>query len=572
MRDASDLRRSLERIDGRGYKAYRDIEGRYDLGQLELALDRAQGDPFAAPSRLRVRLRAETAGFPPALLEGRSRPVALRDFLARRFGEAARRIARGDRGSGKSGLIDIERPGQEILERSSVVLGGGGGVEVRFVAGLPAFGRRVAGRQAAAMLLDEVPRIAEASLVYEALDAGALERHAEIAEDADALRAMLSEIDLVGFVADGAVLPRASGVDERPLTEGRVVAFRSPPSLRVEVGLPNRGRVTGMGVPRGITLVAGGGYHGKSTLLTALEAGVYDHVPGDGRELVVSDPAAVKIRAEDGRRVERVDIRPFINDLPFGRDTKAFCSEDASGSTSQAANIVEALEVGAETLLVDEDTSATNFMIRDHRMQELVASEREPITPFIDKVRQLRDERGVSTVLVLGGSGDYFDVADTVICMVEYLPEDTTGRAGEIAARHRARRIPEGGESFGDSTPRRPLGKSIDPRRGKRPVKISARGRRAIELGRETIDLSGVEQLVDRAQTAAIGEAIAVARKRMDGRHTLAEVIDSLFEQIAARGLDALNESPRGDLAEFRRFELAAAINRLRTLIVEQDR
>ncbi|MFO8071005.1 MAG: ABC-ATPase domain-containing protein [Polyangia bacterium] len=572
MRDGDDLRRSLERIDGRGYKAYRDIEGRYELGRLELMVDRAQGDPFAAPSRLRARLRAEVAGFPPELLGGRSRPVALRDFLARRFGEAARRIARGDRGSGKSGLIDIERPGQEILERSSVVLDGDGGVEVRFVAGLPAFGRKVAGRQAAAMLLDEVPRIAAASLVYEALDAGALERHAEIAEDADALRAMLGELDLVGFVANGAVLPRASGVDERPLTDGRVVPFRSPPSLRVEVELPNHGRVAGMGVPRGITLVAGGGYHGKSTLLTALEAGVYDHVPGDGRELVVSDPAAVEIRAEDGRRVERVDIRPFINDLPFGRDTKAFRSENASGSTSQATNIIEALEVGANTLLVDEDTSATNFMIRDHRMQELVASQREPITPFIDKVRQLRDERGVSTVLVLGGSGDYFDVADTVICMAEYLPEDVTERAGEIAERHRALRSPEGGESFGDPTPRLPLGESIDPRRGKRPVKISARGRRAIEFGRQTIDLSGVEQLVDRAQTAAIGEAIDAARKRMDGRRELAEVIDFLLEDIEACGLDALSKFPRGDLAEFRRFELAAAINRLRTLVVEQDR
>ena len=178
------------------------------------------------------------------------------------------------------------------------------------------------------------------------------------------------------------LLPRRSGVDDRPLEGGGVVPFRSPESLRVVLQAPNAGSVPGMGVPVGVTLVVGGGFHGKSTLLRALEAGVYNHRPGDGRERVVSDPDTVKVRAEDGRAVAGVDISAFIDGLPLGQDTHHFTTPNASGSTSQAATIVEALESGAHALLVDEDTSATNFMLRDRRMQSLVPKDAEPITPF----------------------------------------------------------------------------------------------------------------------------------------------------------------------------------------------
>lgn len=568
MRTPDDLRSTIRRIDGKGYKAYTDIAGAYDFGEYILHVDHVQGDPFAAPSRVRVRVPQKLAGFDRDLYSNRSREVALRDYLTRRFGEACHRTCRGRRGTGSSGVIAIDRPGQEMLERTSFFVTDAH-IEARFVMGLPAHGRSVAGRQAESMFFAELPQIVKASLLRGGVDRQSMERHVSAAEDADSLRTLLDAMGLVAFVANGSVLPRATGVDPRPLKKGRVVPFVSPKSLEGTVDLPNGGRVSGMGIPLGITLIAGGGYHGKSTLLRALELGVYNHIPGDGRELVVSSPDAVKVRAEDGRRVERVDISPFISNLPFGRETSAFSTDDASGSTSQAAGIIEALELGAGVLLIDEDTSATNFMIRDHRMQELVAKEREPITPFLDKVVQLNKELGVSTVLVMGGSGDYFDVADTVISMEEYVPVDVTKQAMEIAGRYRAERTPEGGEHFGNVTQRVPLASSFDPSKGRKEVKISPRGLHSIVFGTHSINLGSVEQLVDASQTRAIGDAIYYSTRYMDGECTLRHVVELVMADTARSGLDVLNSRPMGDYAEFRGLELGAAINRLRTLAMK---
>ncbi|MBU7014983.1 MAG: ABC-ATPase domain-containing protein [Theionarchaea archaeon] len=568
MKSAQDLGRELQRIAGRGYKAYRSIQGVYDFARYVLLIDYVQGDPFASPSRIRVRIPQHVAQFPDNTFNTKSREVALRDYVTRAFYSASKKFCRGRRGTGKSGIISIDRPGQEVLERTSAFITPDY-VEIRFVMGLPAFGRRIAGTHCHAMFFEELPRIVE-SVQFGALDRERLYEHLSTVEDADFLRDTLSCMGLVGFVADGSVLPRVSGVDPRPLTE-KVVPFRSPDSLRREVDLPNKGIITGMGVPEGVTLVVGGGYHGKSTLLNAIELGVYDHIPGDGREFVVSNFDTVKIRAEDGRRIEKVDISPFIGDLPFGQSTKCFSTENASGSTSQAANIMEALEVGAEVLIIDEDTSATNFMIRDHRMQELVSKDKEPITPFIDKVGQLHEDYGVSTVLVIGGSGDYFDVADTVICMVEYVPQDVTDKAHEIAERFEAERISEGGQRFGDITERIPVKESFDASKGKRQVKISARGIDTILFGIHEIDLQDVEQLVDVSQTRAIGDAIYYATRYMDGERTLRDTVDVVCEDVR-KNLDILSPVAVGNYAAFRRFELVAAINRLRTLRTAQSR
>jgi predicted ABC-class ATPase len=569
MQSADDMKRLLHRIDTRGYKAYKGIQGVYDFAEYTCLVDHVQGDPFAAPSTVRVQIPQMRARFPENTYCSKSREIALRDFLTRIFSAAAARFCRGRRGTGKSGVISIDRPGQEILERTSMIVTHEC-VEARFVMGLPAFGRRVAGRHAEAMFFSELPRIVE-SLYYENLDRDVVYCHVETCEDADYLRAQLDPLGLIGFVGDGSILPRMSGIDPRPLTRGKVIPFTSPESLKTEVILPNKGAVTGMGIPRGVTLIVGGGYHGKSTLLQALEVGVYNHIPGDGRELVVSNCNTVKIRAEDGRNIEKVDISPFIANLPFGQDTSAFSTEDASGSTSQAANIIEALEVGAEVLLIDEDTSATNFMIRDHRMQELVSKDREPITPFIDKVQQLYRDCGVSTVLVIGGSGDYFDVADCIICMVEYTPVDVTQDGRRIAEKYKAERTPEGGEHFGVITERIPLPHSFNPRKGRKNVKISAKGLHTILFGVTKIDLQGVEQLVDVSQTKAIGDAIYYAVQYMDGKRTLKEIADCVVTDVAER-LDVINPRPVGDYAVFRRLELAAAVNRLRTLDVRQKR
>ena len=566
MPDRENLRSTLLQLDGRGYKAYKDIKGSYNFPDFTLIIDRVQGDPFASPSQVRVQLPQSVAGFPRNLYQNRSREIALRDYLTREFDQVAREIS-SRRGTGNSGLIAIAPVGQSVLDRTSAFITDKF-VEVRFVVGLPAHGRQIAGRQAAAMLCDDISQIVDQTIKYHQLDGAVIKHHVETVEDADWLRQNLGERGLVAFIPDGAILPRRSGVDEHPLLND-AVAFQSPESLQVEFTCPNRGLITGMGIPVGVTLIVGGGYHGKSTLLRAIELGVYDHIPDDGRELVVTHPAAVKIRAEDGRSIASVDISPFINQLPQGRSTRQFSTTNASGSTSQAANIMEALESGAQLLLVDEDTAATNFMIRDRRMQQLIAKDKEPITPFIDKVRQLYIDYGVSTILVMGGSGDYFDVADTVIAMENFQPQDVTEKAKAIAQQHTTERTPEGGEQFGQITPRIPLAESIDPSRGQRDVKLKVRDVDGVVFGTEEIDLSAVEQIVERGQLRAIASAIVYAKEQyINERRTLPEILNCIMADIELQGLDILSNLPEGDLVLFRRFELAAALNRLRTLKV----
>lgn len=558
------LNSQLLKLDNASYKAYKDLKGSYQFADFTLIIDYVQGDPFAAPSQVRVIIPQQIAKFPPQLYQSKSREIATRDYLARQFARITAQFS-SHRGTGKSGSIAIASLGQEVLERTAVFIDSQQ-VEVRFVVGLPARGRRILGRQAAAMLCEDIPQIV-AAILYDSLDAKAIQQHVTTVEDADWLRQQLPQHDLVAFVANGSILPRRSGVDSRPLLEA--VPFQSPSSLEVEFSLPNGGKITGMGIPTGITLIVGGGYHGKSTLLRAIELGVYNHLPGDGREYVVTNPQAVKIRAEDGRSIVGVDISPFINRLPQGRSTTTFSTTNASGSTSQAANIIEALEAGAELLLIDEDTSATNFTIRDRRMQALIAKDKEPITPFIDKVRQLYSEHQISTILVMGGSGDYFDVADRVIALENYLPQDVTERAKEIARQYITHRNLEGGTNFGKIGSRILQAESIDPSRGKR-IKLTARGLNTIIFGTEEIDLGAVEQIVDSAQLRTIALALVYAKKTyLPQRLTLAEILTNIETDISTRGLDAIANFPQGDLAIFRPLELAAAIARLRTLQVD---
>lgn len=575
MPSKEDLRKILVRIDGRGYKAYKEIEGAYDFGEFWLFIDHVQGDPFASPTRVRLQVPQKRASFPASLFLNRTRAVALQDYLTRRFAEAIRTIIKGDRGIGGSGKFAVDIPGQEVLERNSCGVDQGK-VEIRFVLGLPATGRTVLGRQAGEMFFQEIPRLVERSLIYGSLSPVQIGSHVDAVEDQEYIRGQLGANRWVGFIANGSLLPRRSGIDERPPEKNGLgpgwppILFQSPPEMEVTVETLHQGKIKGMAIPEGITLVVGGGFHGKSTLLNALEKGVYPHVPGDGREFAVSHPAAVKIRAEDGRPVEKVDISPFIANLPGGKDTIHFTTENASGSTSQAANIMEALELGARVLLIDEDTSATNFMIRDQRMQMLVSKEKEPITPYLDKVRQLYQDLGVSTVLVMGGSSDYFEVADRVIMMDAYLPREVTGRVKDIIRSFPAQREAEGGGKFGMIPCRYPLPGSFDAGRGKKEVKIEAKGRKTIFYGRTAIDLSLVAQVVDESQTRAIGDLIYYcATHYFRGSVSLAEGLRKGMADLEEKGLDILSSHKKGDYARPRIFEAAAAINRMRSLTMK---
>jgi len=568
MHSREELRKILMRIDGKGYKAYKDIKAAYDYAHFTLFIDHVQGDPFASPSWVRVELKMERAGFPSDLWNTRLKRIALEDYLARQFYFATRKVCKGRRGIGKSGLITIDSGRQVILERNSVNIDEQK-IEVRFVVGLPASGRTILGIEAIAMFLQEIPQVVEKALFLRNLKVKELRDHIKTAEDQGVLRQWLDENGLVAFVANGSILPRRSGVDDRPLWEN-AVPFQSPRELEMEVRLPYRGLLKGMGIPQGVTLIVGGGFHGKSTLLNAIELGVYNHIPGDGREYVITHCAAIKIKAEDGRSIEKVTISPFINNLPMRKDTARFSTENASGSTSQAANIIEAIEMGAKVLLIDEDTSATNFMVRDERMQELVAKEKEPITPFIDKVQKIYKEYGVSTILVMGGSGDYFDVADTVIMMDEYRPRCVTEKAKEIATKHKVKRIDEGGSSFGEFFYRKPKASSFDAHRGKKEVKIDAKGLKGILYGEDLIDLSYLEQLVDVSQTRCIGFIIHYyANNYLDKVESLREGLEKVMRDLEEKGFDILLPYKVGNLALPRIYEVAGAINRMRCLKVE---
>jgi predicted ABC-class ATPase len=567
MRSKEDLKKIIARINGRGYKAYKEIQGDYDFGNFILYIDHVQGDPYAAPSRIRLRVDMKRAGFPAELFKTPVRTTALEDFLAREVAAVIRKLPRVH-GTGGSGEIYIDKGGQEILKRTAVKVCHDY-VEARLSIGLPAFGRKINGRGAETLFFTNLPEIAEKGMLYRNIDAELAKKWVELAEDQEYLREELKKRRLVAFVADGSILPRESGISDRPMRGDKVVPFKSPESLKVSFELPNAGVVEGMGIPEGVTLIVGGGYHGKTTLLSALQGGVYNHIPGDGREFVITVKDAMKIRAEDGRRVEKVDISPFIANLPDGQDTRKFSTENASGSTSQAANIMEAVEIGTSLLLLDEDTCATNFMIRDARMQKLVVKEKEPITPFIDRVRQLYEELGISTVLVMGGSGDYFDVADCVIKMQDYRPYDVTEEARRIADEIKTDRRIERTDGPIAVTPRVILKEGLELR-GKK--KIKSKDVDTLQYGGEFIELDYVEQLVDRSQTSAVGEIIRYAvEKYVDGRRTLKQIVEMVFADIEKYGLDIISPfygKHPGNLAMPRPQEVAAGLNRYRGLKV----
>lgn len=556
MASLDDLEHALRRIDGRGYGAYRDVRGAWGSEAWALRIERVQGDPFATPSIVSLFREAARHDVPDDLLATPVRRVALADYLLRNLTEAASDAARavGGRGSGHSGKVRVDAGRAEILERSGC-RADERGIEFRVRVGLPARGRRVLGRDAAELLCRALP--AAASRVVDDLDIDAVRAFVVCAERHAALQETLPARGWVAFVADGSVLPRATGASSDPLPDAR--PFRSPAELRATVAFDDGETWSGMALPDGVSLVTGGGYHGKTTLLEAIQYGVYPHVPGDGRERVVTRADAVKIRSEDGRAVRGVDLSGFVSELPGGRDTACFSTDDASGSTSLAAALVEAIEAGAGAILLDEDTCATNLLVRDARMQELVR--RETITPLIDRVQALLPDHGVSTVLVIGGVGDYLDVADRVLLMEDWDAHDATARASEVASARPTGRAP--GRAPALTIPARVAARgSFDPRRGARD-RVRARGLREIEFGEEVVDLAALEQLVDPSQVRAIGILLRALADSED-REPLVEGAARVLERVRSAGLVACDPAP--ELARPRLHELVSAANRVRSL------
>ncbi len=565
MQSSTELRNLLNRIDHRGYPAYKDTKGEYQFLGYILSIDHVQGDPFASPSKVSVHVKGKNAGFPQELYKDTHQRIALQDELTRQFGRKAEQFAFKAKGSGKSGLISVSRCYQEVLERTACALDPvTGDIVLRMEIGFPANGRTINARELEKILFDFVPECVKSALFYKNMDAKRLRGIIDLAEDQHYIREMLPKMGLCAFVADGSILPRESGISPRPMKGG--VKFRSPKELEVTMDLPHKGRITGMGIKKGITLIVGGGYHGKSTLLKALELGVYDHIAGDGREYVITDNTAVKIRAEDGRSIQKTDISMFINDLPNGKDTVGFCTEDASGSTSQAANVVESIEAGTSLLLIDEDTSATNFMIRDELMQRVIHRDMEPITPFIERIRELYDGYGISTVIVAGSSGAYFHIADSIIQMDRYVPKDITEYAKKEAENFPMISVPENPASKPafNRCPR-----PSQAFKGNDRIKMKTLSKEGVMINKETIDLRYVEQITDSEQVTALGYCVRYAQKHiLDGRKDLRQIVDELERVIEKDSLAALCESRSSisSMAAPRRQEIFACFNRYRGL------
>lgn len=566
MKTSNDLRELLTRIDSKGYPAYKDTRGSYQFEGYVLSIDHVQGDPFAAPSKVSIHVPEKTAGFPSDLYEEKHKQIALQDYLLRKFARESETFNFKAKGSGKSGLMSVSRCGQEILERTACELKQDGTLIIRMEIGFPANGRTINSRELIKILFEFLPGCVKKSLYYSSLNKKDVQKNAELAEDQQFIREQLPKLGLAAFVANGSILPRESGISNRPMKQA--IAFQSPKSMELSLELPNYGKITGMGIRQGITLIVGGGYHGKSTLLKALELGVYNHISGDGREYVITNHTAVKIRAEDGRSIKQSDISMFINNLPNGKDTVHFCTQDASGSTSQAANVIEAMEAGTSLMLIDEDTSATNFMIRDELMQRVVNRDSEPITPFIDRVQELFTQYHISTILVAGSSGSYFHKADCILQMDHYLPKDITEFAKQEAA---AFPIPNDPVKPCTAPSFHRIVKSDFNFKKNDRIKLKTQGRDSVLINKETIDLRYVEQLADSEQLSSLGILVKYAQLHIfDGKKTLSDAVEELCRMLDKKGLPAVCEGsyvPCG-YAVPRKQEIFACLNRYRSLVI----
>ena len=565
MKSSAELQTLLRQIDHKSYPAYKDTRGKYQFGQYILSIDHVQGDPFAAPSKVSILVAGRTAAFDKGCYETKHRRIAFQDYLLRRMAAKVKDYSFKAKGSGKSGLLGVSQPGQEILERSAcTVEPASGDITIRMEVGFPANGRTINSGELVKILFDFLPVCVRQTLLASSCKKEVLEGVLYLADDQQYIREQLPTRGLAAFVADGAILPRKSGVSSLPMREG--IPFRTPASMEVTLDLPHHGPLKGMGIQKGITLIVGGGYHGKSTLLEALELGVYNHIAGDGREYVITDDSAMKLRAEDGRSIQGTDISMFIRNLPNGRDTSCFSTEDASGSTSQAAATVEAMEMGAGVLLIDEDTSATNFMIRDELMQRVVSRDVEPIIPFIDRVRELYDTWGISTILVAGSSGSYFHKADCVVQMNKYQPVEITELAKKEAERFPL--VLEEARKAQAPNWKRVVRRDAAFARDDR-IKMKTMGRDGFSINRETVDLRFVEQLADSEQLTALSHILKHMKLQVfDGRRTLQEAVEYLVRGMGEKGFAAFcgGDIP-GNLAMPRKQEIYATLNRCRELV-----
>ncbi len=545
----------LKRIDGKGYKAYKELERKEFLFEdIKIRVSHVQGDPFATPSVMEISAKNK---FSRRFFDKKHKKIALEDFLIRSAYKKANNLSQKS-GTGHSGEIVIPKPSQEVLERSTLTIYEDR-IVLRVFAGLPAFGRKIAGDNAI-KLFKNLFTLGKETLYPRNYEEKELSEVITLSDEQAFIRKEMKNRGIVAFIANGSILPRRSGISDLPMQKG-AVPFRSPKSMEVSFELPDGKNITGMGIKKGITLIAGGGYHGKTTLLKAIQRGIYDHIKGDGREFVFTDKTAIKIRTEDGRSVKNADIFNFIRNIPGKTDTHNFSTENASGSTSMASALFEAMETGSKLILIDEDTSATNFMIRDARMQKLV--QKEPIIPLIDRLRELFEKFGISSILVIGGAGDYLDVCDRVIVMENYIPLEKTEYAKMIA-----QEMPSGRNNSKIPQMEEIKIRILDTDSIQRE-KVKTHGKETLRIGKEFVNTAFVEEFAEEGQLKTVGLAITniIANS---GKRKFPEITAETEKILSEKGINILfNGFIKPGFSIVRKFEIASVLNRMRNVKFE---
>ena len=571
------LYQKIRTLNGKNYGLYKSLaEKPWDFGDFVLEFLHVQGDPYAPASRVTIRAKLQILGYAAEWGGSFERRLALSDFLHRKLSRLVQ-----EKYPDKDAAVIFDVAGPEMLVRNSLWIDNG---ELRacLQVKLPGEGRKIQAELAAEILTMVLPDLVSAGLYYDKSDEGALQEHYRVLAERKEILSQLDACGLCAFVPDGAVLPRASGLSEMPLESA--VPFTAPEQMAVTLNVCGR-EIRGMGISKGISVITGGAFHGKSTLLQALTRSVYPHIPGDGREGIVIDETALRIGVEDGRSVRGTDLSMFVRDLPGGVSTKNFNTLSASGSTSEAANLLEAMEAGSRTFLIDEDSSAVNFLIRDIRVRKLLGDDREPLIPLTDRIKELA-AAGFSFILVAGACGDYLDLADNIIVMANYKAEcakfspapSTSSWRGEAPtgstepAEVTQAKVTEPTEvtqprSF--VTYMQPLQKSVRPTSAvERQVKVKLSGDTLLQIGFLVSDTSRLNTLVDKQQRFGAGfillNLLQNAASNNDAAQSVAGVAQKLCENIKNVGFRNLPQGMSREMSLPRPVDIAGVAFRLR--------
>lgn len=590
------LYQKIRTLAGKNYGLYKSLADKpWDFGDFSLEFLHVQGDPFAPASRVMIKANLQMLGYPSEWGGSFERRLALSDFLLRRMSAVVK-----EKYPDRDAAVVFDVAGPEMLVRNSLWIDNG---ELRAVlqVRLPGDGRKIQSEAAAEILTMVLPDLVSASLYNEGsrCEGGVLPEltaHYNVLADRAEVLKELDARGLAAFVPDGAVLPRASGISEDPL-EG-AIPFEAPAEMAVTLNVNGR-EVRGMGIPKGVTVITGGAFHGKSTLLQALTRSVYPHVPGDGREGIVIDESALRVGVEDGRSVRGTDLSQFVRDLPGGVSTREFTTASASGSTSEAANLLEAMEAGSKTYLIDEDSSAVNFLIRDARVRKLLGDDREPLIPLTDRIRdicypQCHSERSVaesrnlvatrSFILVAGACGDYLELADNIIVMANYKAEcakfkgASEAAAAPASSETSATRLPPfvapACRNFAEYI--KPIQNSIRPTSAvERQVKVKLSGDTLLQMGFLVADTSRLVTLADKQQRLGAGFMLlnlcqnAISNNgsgdaQDSANASIVDCIGKLCEKIRNVGFRNLPQGMSREMSLARPVDIACVLFRLR--------